>query len=256
MGKGNFNIGDDFQTAMLAQAINGVSAAAGFARSVGLSANVPVILGRNALNVLLPPDTGTTVAILSTNAANAGAVMRLDVLDVDFLPRQVEVEITGAGTFSVDDPLTGAPMVITRLNGAANIGSRDGGEIEFDLTVHETGAPANVYGVVPAGPQEMQQAVFTVPAGRRWAVTSLAVAMEKDSGSNTVAVLTLRAGAVGRVMRRVFAFSVQRGGSSVVTFNNEELVGALSPADLMMEVESSSNGATVAGRITIRMVEI
>ena len=255
MRKTLFNPRDDFQTANMLGLFSGVGAASSFAVEDGLLADTPVILGTGTPTPLLPPDTGTAALLLSTDVGNAGAVIVLNVLDAEFKPRTVTVEITGAGDFPILDPDTGQNLQITRLNGAVNVGARGTGEVEADIVVHELGTPANVYGTITAASQEMQQAVFTVPAGFTWAVSSLVASMRKSGGADTDVTITLVGGAVGTVMRRPFGFGLQRSGDTSIEFVNSELEGGGTPVDLMLEVESSAAGAGISARITLRLVE-
>jgi hypothetical protein len=255
MRKTLFNPSDDFQTAMMLGLFEGVSAASSFALGENLPADTTVVLGTGVASPLLPPDAGAFVSLTSGDAGNAGAVIMVDVLDVAFRPRTVEVIVSGAAAYPLNDPLTGSPLLITRINGARNIGGRDGGEVVEDLTLHQTGTPANIYGRVTPDAQEMQQAVYTVPAGFVWATTSLTVSLRKSQGAGVDVQAVLRGGEVGKVMRRVFSFGLQGNGSTTLVFDNQELISGGSPVDLMLEVTASGAGAAVAGRLTLRLVE-
>tara|TARA_R100000541_G_scaffold18689_2_gene28548 strand:+ start:1503 stop:2255 length:753 start_codon:yes stop_codon:yes gene_type:complete len=250
MRKRVFNPSDDFQTANMMGMYNGVGAASSFALGVGLAALTPVILGTESAVPVLPSDTGEVLLLTNGDAGNQGAIIRVDALDADFQPVQFDVLISGVGDFLVGN------IPLTRVNGARNVADR-GNELVADVTIHRPiPNAADIVATVTAAAQESQQAIYTVPAGRTWAVTSLVASMRKSGGADTDVSVTLIGGAVGSVLRRVFSFGLQRSGDTTLEFTNEELQAGSSPVDLMLEVESSAADADVSARLTLRTVEI
>jgi hypothetical protein len=256
MRKTIFNPTDDFQTATMLGLFTGVSGASSFSVEGDMAADTPVIIGTGTLTPLLPPDSGELIELFSSNTGNDGAVILIAVLDVNFLPVTVQIgPLSGIGQNPLLHPDTGLPFLITRINTALNIGPRGTGEIAEDLTIRSVTTPANIYGTVTAEAQEMQQAIFTVPAGRTWALSSLIASMQKSEGSDTDVTVTLLAGEVGSVFRRPFGFGMQRSGNTTLELINVELQGAGAPTDLMLEAVSTADGAAVSARITVRIVE-
>lgn len=257
MSKQPFNAKDDFQTANMLGLYNGVGAASSFALEENMTADTPVIIGTGTPTPLLPPDTGVFLELFSPNTDNDGALIVIDVLDVDFMPVTVALaELSGVGPNPLLHPDTNIPFLITRVNNARNVGARGTGEVGVDLTIRSVPTPANVYGTITAASQEMQQAIFTVPANVKWAVSSLVTSMRKSIGADTDVLVTLVGGAVGTVLRRVFSFGLQRSGDTALEFMNSELQGFGSPADLMLEGEASTTGTGLVARINIRTVEV
>jgi hypothetical protein len=251
-----FNPNDDFQTANMLGLFTGVSAASSFALEEDMLADTPVIVGTGTISPLLPSDTGELLELFSSDVGNDGAVIAIDALDVDFKPVSLLVgPLSGVGASPLLHPDTGMPFLITRLNMARNVGVRGAAEIVVDLTIRSVVTPANVYGSVKAETQEMQQAIFTVPAGFTWAISSLLASMSKSSGSDTDVTVTLLVGGIGQVMRRSFGFGMQRSGNTTLELINKELQGTGLPVDLMLEAVSTAAGASVSARITIRLVE-
>ena len=237
MRKRVFNPSDDFQTANMMGMYNGVGAASSFALGVGLAALTPVILGTESAVPVLPSDTGEVLLLTNGDAGNQGAIIRVDALDADFQPVQFDVLISGVGDFLVGN------IPLTRVNGARNVADR-GNELVADVTIHRPiPNAADIVATVTAAAQESQQAIYTVPAGRTWAVTSLVASMRKSGGGDSV-------------LRSVFSFGLQRSGDTTLEFTNEELQAGASPVDLMLEVESSAADADVSARLTLRTVEI
>lgn len=257
MPKRSFNIIDDFKTAVSLGLIEDISHTGGVASEDGLVANTPVILGTGTLDPEMPPDAGTTIEIYNATPSNVGADILLQVLDVNFEPITLMVPIVASGVGApVLDPTTGQPMVITRINNAFNLGPRGTGEIATGTTldIRDIATPATVYGQLK-DTQEMQQAIFTVPAGFKFNIVGLLTTMRKSGGSDTDVVLTLIAGRVGSVLRRVLPFGLQRSGNTIIEFANSVPTATEGPYDLRLEVESSSSGASVGARISIQIIK-
>lgn len=246
MAKGTFQLSQDFDTALMIGAIEGVQNISSFALGANLTADTPVILGTDSADPTLPSDSGDAVVITSADAGNAGAEILVDFLDTDFLPQQDTVFISGAGTFALNG---GNP--VTRINGARNIADR-GNELTGDLNINKATAPAEVYAVVTADAQESQQAIYTIPANVTWSVTSLTASMRKSAGVDTDVALVLFAGEVGKVIRKVFGFGLQRSGDTTLEFTNRGVQGVSGPVDLYLTAESSATGADVSARLTAR----
>jgi len=255
MAKTTFNPRDDFQVAAAIGLFEGVTGLADFAQELDLQADTPTILGTGSGDILLPPDTGEEIEIVSSDIANGGAEIRMEVLDVAFAPKIVTVSIPAAvGAVPVLDPETGDPMVITRINAAVNIGPRGTGELVGDLIIRSVATPANEYGVITAEAQELQQAVRTIPAGYDSVITSLTASMRKSAGADTDVSLALYGAPVGRVFRQVFAFGLQRSGGTNIEFVNFSLESSTGPTDLYLVAESSASGAAVAARLTVTLI--
>lgn len=232
-------------------AINNVGSESFIAYGSSLAADTPTIIGTGSGTLVLPPDAGTQLEVTSTDPLNADAVIKLDMLDADFKPVSATVLVTGAGVFPVVDE-QGTPVVAARLNAAANIGPRNGGEVVTAITIHQAGAPAVIYGDIKPEAQEMQRAVFTVPAGQAWAVSSIIANMTKDPGTESAVSLWLRIGAPGKALRRAFPFGMHRSGASNLDFINSELERLDGPYDIVVEATSTTADVAVGVRVTIR----
>ncbi len=246
MSKGQFRNSQDFDTALMMDNIEGVTNASSFALSEGLAANAPFVLGTASATPVFPDDGGEVIRITNADAGNDGALIRVDALDAAFQPVQFDVPISGVGDFLVGD------VPLTRVNGARNIADR-GNELVADVTLHRP-APnqAEVVATVTAESQESQQAIYTVPAGVKWSVTSLTASMRKSGGTDTDVNLTLVAAEVGKVFRKVFGFGLQRSGDTTLEFINRGVQGAEGPTDLYLLAESSAAGTDVSARLTVR----
>lgn len=253
-----FNISDDFRAAAALGLYTDVSVVEGFAEQASITADVRTIIGHGGEYPVLPSDTGEVLELNNTNAGNAGAIILIDALDADFRPITCTVNLTATiGYVRVKHPVTGEDALITRINSAKNYGDRGVGELEADVPIVDASTHAKTFGTIRAAAvQEMQQAIFSVPRGVKASVTSMTLSLAKSSGTETSVDFRLFGAQVGKVFRRVFKFGLQRGGTSTQDLVNAVQNTFTGPVDLFLSAESTSSGASVAGRITLMYAKI
>lgn len=192
-----------------------------------------------APEIALPVLVGEALEIVSDSPADTGTVS-IEGLGPDgaLVP-----------TFTVDlNGETPVPLgILSRINGAASVG---GAGFDGQLTIQNAGG--TVFGVLREEDQQLNQALYTVPAGWRGHVGTLGVSMLKPSGTETGIALFIRVKAAGAIKwARPFPFGMQRSGASAVRFENVFPQSVpLGPFDIKISASASSAGASVAGFIT------
>lgn len=254
MPKAQFNVEYDYRTSVAIGAIEGVEGGSWYCKASALAADTTVIIGRGSNTLLLPPDTGQPIEINNTDANNAGAIIDLEVLDQNFNRVFPRVVITGAGNFPVNDPLTGQPILVTRVNSAVNRGLRGTGEIVTAMNIRSVETPANVFGVIGLA-QEMQQGIRTVPAGYSMVVSAISGILLKSSGTEVAVDFSLEGGAVGNVLRQFFSFGAQRGGTSSNNYTNYDNSRIPEKVDLVLRATPGASSADVAARMAFVLVK-
>jgi len=256
--KRSFNTSDNFQFAAALGLFTDVQVVEGFAEQANLIVDTRTVIGHGGEYPTLPSNDGEVIEIVNTDAGNAGAVIVVDALDADFKPIVCTVNVTAdLVAFPLKDPLTGENAILTRINSAKNYGERGDGALVADMVIRSQVTPANIFGTVRAeAVQEMQQAVFTVPAGVKATVTSILLSLAKASGTETSVDFRLFGAGVNRVFRRVFKFGLQRSGTSTAPLVNNIQNTFDGPVDLFLSAESTSTGASVAGRITLMYAQV
>jgi hypothetical protein len=256
MTSASFNIRDDFRTAVAIGAVAGVLSLSDFASASGLAAATPVILGTSSAVLLLPPDAGEVIELYSADAGNGGAIIHLEVLDelFDTVIVIVNVPAAAGAVLPVIHPTTGLAFKVTRVNGAVNRGPRGAGEMVGDITVRSTATPANVFGTITGGSQELQQAIRTVPRGRRLIINALSVSMRKSTGSGTDVAFVLNVAPVGEVFRQTLTFGLQRSGDSAIVFDRTAAPARTGPVDLYLTAEASAGPTDVSALLTVTLV--
>tara|TARA_R110000744_G_scaffold191598_1_gene310730 strand:+ start:1241 stop:1987 length:747 start_codon:yes stop_codon:yes gene_type:complete len=238
MAKGNFQIQNDFPAAAGLGLVSGVSTYSLFGVVSNLQADVDKDLTKLAVNVIpLPDNAGEALEIVSDDVGDT-AMMEVTALgpDAEYLEPFIVVL---NGTTPV--PL---PGLISRINNLDSVGP-DG----FDGTVNiQQLGGGTVFITADPADQQSVQALYTVPAGRRWMVGNLIGTMQKSGGADTDAVINvLFKGFTQTKFRRPFGFGLQRSGDTSVEFDNKYPAVALGPVDIKLRAVSSATGANVAG---------
>lgn len=248
-----FNPGNDFAVATALGMIEGVQGGAWYMKASELAADTTVIIGRNSNNLTLPSDTGTTIEINNTDAANAGALIDVSVLDINFRQVTRRVTIGGVGNYPLLDA-TGSPLVITRLNAAVNRGLRGTGEIITQMDIRDIATPASVYGRIGTA-QEMQQGIFTVPSDYNMVVKAVSGILLKSTGTEVAVQFSLEGGFVGNVIRQFFTFGTQRSGTSSNNYLNLDNGMIPGGVDLVIRATPGAASADVAARMAYILVK-
>lgn len=248
----SFNPSDNFAVAASIGLFSNVEVASGYAQEDDLPADTEHIVGLavDPADLVLPLDTGELIEVFNTDAANAGAVIDILALDVNFEPVAATVTLTAAVPEQIvitdeDDN----PLQITRVNLALNRGERGTGEIVTDVDIR-TVVGARVVGTIIADAQEMQRAVFTVPAGVKARISSLLVTMEKPTGADTAVDFRLYGGRVGLVFRRQLRLGVSRSGTSAIDLISSTDPSFEGPVDLYLTAVATS-ACSVGSRLSI-----
>lgn len=186
----------------------------------------------------LPALTGESLEIVSTDPADIGTEIEINALGpgAEYLaPFTVQLN----GTTPV--PL---PDLISRINQADSVDD-DG----FAGTVNVQGAGGGtVFATLRPEDQQMNQALFTVPAGSKWSVAVLIATMLRSQGTeNEVRVSLLFKPCTATKWRRPFSFGAQRSGDSAVDLHNRYPTIASGPVDIKLTAVASVNGTAIAG---------
>lgn len=254
MARTTFNVENDFRTAVAIGALEGIEGGSWFCKGVSLAADTTVIIGRANNNLVLPPDTGQAIEINNTDALNAGAIIDLEVLDQNFNRVFSRVIITGVGNFTVNDPVSGLPVLVSRVNSAVNRGLRGTGEVVTAMNIRSVATPANIFGVIGLA-QEMQQGIRTVPAGYSMIVYAVSGVLLKSSGTEVAVDFSLEGGVAGNVLRQFFSFGAQRSGTSSNNYVNYDNSRIPEKVDLVLRATPGAASADVAARMAFILVK-
>ena len=257
MSKTQYNVGDDFQVSASLGLLEGVTGVADYAQQNNVPTSAAEVVGHGGQFPVLPSDAGETIELVSTDAGNASAIIEIEVLDENFEMRKTApIEIAGPGTYQVLDDETLQPVLVSRINGAVNVGPRGTGEVVADIVIRDTTTQTKIFATLTAQSQEVQQAIRTIPAGHIAVITSLTTSMTKTQGSDGILSLRLFGGKAGNVFRQVFAFGLQRSGDSSIEFQDLSISKSTGPVDLYLTAVASDAGVDVSARLTATLVKI
>ncbi len=241
MAKFTFKPEMDFPVAAALGLVSGVDNYSTFGVASNLAASTPKDLTKLPVTEIpLPANAGEALEIVSDNIGDT-AFIEVSALgpNAEYLePFTVQLN----GTTPV--PL---PGLISRINGADSV---DPVGFDGNVNIQQAGA-GTVFATLDPADQQLNQALYTVPAGRNWVVGNLIGTMQKSGGSDTDVVINVLFKAFAQAKyRRAFGFGLQRSGDTSVEFNNKYPSVPEGPVDIKLRAESSSAGASVAGWIS------
>ncbi len=191
-----------------------------------------------------PDDAGDTLEAVSTEVGDVGTLYFQGLQGETFLFQ--ETEITLNGTTPVQLPSTWA-------RGCRMI-NRSSVEFTGDVHVRRV-SDATIFAEIPAGDNQSQMLVCTVPAGKR----AFVLEASADIGFSTVAAsaeVKLRVRDFGGVFRTVLPLVAQLGGTSAPSFTPLIPLGPYPErTDLQMTARSSNPNVVVSGRMQIMYVD-
>lgn len=221
---------------------------------LGLLKNVApfgVFGSRSNLTVDVEQDLSGLVSGTIPLPSNAG--QQLEIVSTDPTDTQlIEFETLGVGAQSLDtfhvnlNGTTPVPLpeaLITRLNEIENV---DASPFLGTVSVQALGG-GTIFANMRPQDQQMNQAMFTVPAGKKWLVKKLIGTLQRSTGTEndvTLSILFKRFG--GTAWRRPFSFGLQRSGSSSISFENSYPEVTDGPVDIKMTATSTVSGATAS----------
>lgn len=177
---------------------------------------------------------GENMTIVSANAGDVGAVLRLSLLGPNYT-RLAPIDVTLNGTTPVAIP--GGPF--TRVNGV----SRVSGDTAGNVTVVSS---ATVRGFLAAGQQVQRSSRYTVPAGYRLFVTDLISSLLKDGGTNVVCAFALKGKPVASTNFGAFLqWALQRDGANCEHFSQQFAGGITGPFDVLVTATPGAAGQDV-----------
>lgn len=243
MAKGIFQISDDFPMAVALGLVKNVSAFKVFGVAESLETDIEKDLTNLPVNEIpLPANAGEALEIVSDNIGDTSTILIRalgpDAEELD--PPLFQVVLNGTTPVPI-------PGLISRINGAGCIS-----DVGFDGTVDIRQAGAGtVFARIEETNQQLNQGLYTIPAGHKWALATLIGTMQKSGGTDTDVVPNVLFKAITQQKwRRAFGFGLQRSGDTSVEFNNKYPESGTGPTDVKISATSSSAGAAVAGRIT------
>lgn len=189
-------------------------------------------------SIPLPAIAGESLEIVSSDAADVGTVIEIDALGPDAVELETfTVELNGTTPVAL-------PGSISRINQADSV-DPDG----FAGTVTIRGAGGGTaYALMRPEDQQMNQALYTVPTGKKWNVALLIATIQRSQGSDNDARVSVRFKGVNQTRwRRPFTFGAQRSGNSSVDLHNRYPTMANGPVDIKLSAVSSVNGTSVSG---------
>lgn len=229
----------DFPVAVAIGAIKGVSDYANIGIAENLTADTDTDLTNLGLTIPLPLNAGEALEILSDNALDVDTI-RITALGpngVDLDP--IEVVLTGITPVAL-------PGLISRINSARSVGIPG---FIGDIDIRQSGG-GTVFGRLDPRHQVLVQSHCTIPANKFFTAQSLIGTMQKSLGTDTDVILTLLAKQFFQERYSLlFAFGLQRSGTSSTPFVNSYPEGAVSPFDLKIQARSSATGTSVLARV-------
>lgn len=205
-----------------------------FGRSQTLVADTLTDLSALSVNTIpLPSNSGESLEIVSDDITDIGQTIRIRALGPDATESD-PVDVTLNGTTAVS-----IPGSISRINAAFNSGLT---AFAGNVSIQQAGA-GTVFGIMPASHQQLNNCLFTIPAGYRWYPCYVIAGMNKG-GAQEASVefrLTIKYFA-SAAWRMPFSFGVQRGGDSQVEFRNQYAETLTGPADVKFVARADADG--------------
>lgn len=241
MAKFQFKPEMDFPIAAAMGLVSGVDNYSSFGVANGLAADVEKDLTKLPVNdIPLPANAGEALEIVSDNVGDT-AFIEISALgpNAEYL-EPFTVQLNGTTPVAL-------PGLISRINGADSV---DPDGFDGNVNIQQAGA-GTVFATLDPADQQLNQGIYSVPAGRKWVVGNLIGTMQKSSGTDTdVAIGVLFKGFDQTKFRRAFSFGLQRSGDTSVEFNNKYPSVPDGPVDIKLRAVSSSAGTDVAGWIS------
>jgi len=236
-----FNIQNDVPAAIGLGLIKEANQYEVFGARTGLISGVEEDISFLAADTIpLPSNSGQQLEVVSTDAADT---------------QLIEFEALGPGAvvipnFSVNlngtTPVLLPEALISRINEMENA---DLTPFLGTVNIQAAGAGA-IFGTMRPEDQQMNQCMYTVPAGRRWLIKRLIGTLQRSTGTeNDLTLSILFKKFDGTAWRRPFAFGLQRSGDSSFDIENDYPSVGAGPVDIKLTARSSVAGADVSGRI-------
>lgn len=194
---------------------------------------VETVIEELTITPILSP-AGESMTIVSANAGDVGAVLRLSLLGPNYA-RVAPIEVTLNGTTPIAIP--GGPF--TRVNGV----SRIAGDTAGNVTIVSS---ATVRGFLTAGQQVQRSSRYTVPAGFRLYITDLISSLLKDGGTNVACTFAIKGKPAASVNFGAFLqWALQRDGTNCAHFSQQFAGGITGPFDLVVTANAAAAGQDV-----------
>lgn len=233
-----FNIEDDVAAAIGLGLIKNVRSYDIFGARVGLERDV-----ESDISHLNPPDiplanaAGEQMQIVSSDPGD-DQFIEIEALGPDAVSlEKFQVQLNGTAPVLLPEPL------VSRINEAENVSTTP---FAGSVDIQSQGGATN-YGTLRALDQQMNQAVFTVPKGRKWLVKKLICTLQRSGGADndvTAAILFKRFD--GSAWRRPFSFGLQRSGSTIVDFTNAYPNVVEGPVDIKVVATPTATGTSIS----------
>lgn len=236
-----FNIRDDVPTAIGLGLIKEVKPYDVFGARSGIVQDVEVDLSRLAADTIpLPSNAGQQLEIVSTDPAD-NQLIEFELLGPGavVIPR-FRVNLNGTTPVLLPEPL------VSRLN---EIENADTTPFAGTVNIQAQGG-GTIFGTMRPEDQQMNQAMFTVPAGKKWLVKKLIGTLQRSTGTENDVTLSILFKRFDRTAwRRPFSFGLQRSGDSGVEFENSYPNVTDGPVDIKMTARSTVAGVTASAWI-------
>lgn len=236
-----FNIRDDVPLAIGLGLVKGVKNFEVFGARSGLAADVETDISRLATTTVpTPANAGEQLEIVSTDPGDTQTIEVESLGPNGVLLEPFQVQLNGT------TPVLFPQALVSRIN---EIENNDTTPFVGTVNIQAQGG-GTIFGTMRPQDQQMNQAFFTIPAGRKWMVKRLIGTLQRSTGTeNDVTLSILFKRFDGTAWRRPFSFGLQRSGDSTVDLDNRYPNVSDGPVDIKITAVSTVSGATVSAWI-------